>query len=1212
MIGKPAGAADKQVGFEVRAGDPAYGESTPVAVGEEAHWAATRLARMSPRLRLGSRSRSWSQVWDPVQTPVEHGIQVCWENRLAKPGTTEVILLPSPGGSSAGLSRPDDEQRWTCGVLNRRMSYSMSPERSVSQIRSLSFRFRSHSFSPRTSGDGNRSMVFSRSMLTALAVCSWMCSARAQDIGIAAQAPEHGGMIRSLGQPRPWIPRLAASVGADFRKPEAGPVTYAEAGIYHDITKPVLSVLGLSVEGYFGYRGSDLDGGFRTRLESPLLHFGIGYDQNLPDGAADFVLSFIHPFRRSGVFGHGTLVRVDWLPWRDHSFNVALVLPLQRNMGTTRPQRDHVELSAPELPPIPHPTSRPEVEEALVNIGDAAHWINRLTTPNFDQDARSHRSAMRKVGARVEEIRQHLEARTYEEDVNVYHRELERAFSIAASDTSLGLRQSTPAGREVTRKVREIFLDEVIIPYNRLLGMTKKPDSTRPFAVRARGTFVRWLYEESGLDEDRRTEVLYVFSEVLNTIEHERAWSRKDWGDSRFVWIPYQFALLPEDHDSQEEVDSLVERITNEKFTAGNQVWYVVNEQFHKQFAYTIHDAEDYHVLWIHDFRGVNADGDPDSLAYEYVLDYLRALICKVRRYDETGKMPIYMIFLDQFYYEANHGRLWMSLLESPIDYELVLPRKFKRWKCVIDTLQAQLDDAVQASGLLQAEAHQYGEKWLKNRVKVHVNITNPADPSFVSRQIIPLLGGSDNLMRDHRKIVFYDITEEEPYKGMAIYTGMGLGEHYAGATWEDRALMVQGPAALSLKRSARRLLLNQGFRPEEIPFPLREWDCGLGDIDECRKRLEEYEINVNIVSRIKPVMTGLQVHNQTGYHPKPINGLKATLYTLMPPGSLIKVPDSLWNNPFWAGMLVGASLRGTRVFVIGPGRENAPSAGSPQMSRAFELFSRLVLLQKELKTEIETSGGMLKLGIYAPNVDVADIAERAHMVGDCLRGHDFLRELVNLHTSVDSIWSDAGSVLKSGGFTVDRAVNNDSSHQDEPRHPMLHLKSQLFVSSSAWDRLMGSAELGPMAREYLLQVANQVKKRNANDEESSRICEDTIRVDVRREAQQLLDRAKSLVDQSMGLGYWPPDPAIVKYGAGEKGLLYLITGSQNMDYRGMLLDGEVEFVVSGYGSMVALFDFITLLGLCTWVDDPGELEANLPAPSEWERFVGRLIRTML
>jgi hypothetical protein len=54
------------------------------------------------------------------------------------------------------------------------------------------------------------------------------------------------------------------------------------------------------------------------------------------------------------------------------------------------------------------------------------------------------------------------------------------------------------------------------------------------------------------------------------------------------------------------------------------------------------------------------------------------------------------------------------------------------------------------------------------------------ADASFWSPQVVPLLGFPDDFIRDHRKIVFHDISEDDPYRGMAIYTGMGFGEHYA------------------------------------------------------------------------------------------------------------------------------------------------------------------------------------------------------------------------------------------------------------------------------------------------------------------------------------------------------------------------------------------------------------------------------------------------
>ena len=130
-----------------------------------------------------------------------------------------------------------------------------------------------------------------------------------------------------------------------------------------------------------------------------------------------------------------------------------------------------------------------------------------------------------------------------------------------------------------------------------------------------------------------------------------------------------------------------------------------------------------------------------------------------------------------------------------------------------INRLQDELRKAVDNSLMLRLEESQYGKKWLKNRVKVHVNITNPADFSFYSMKIVGKLPIPDNNMRDHRKIAFYDITEADPYKGMAMYSGMGIGEHYMGPTWEDRAVMLQGPAALDMKNAARELLLNQGFR---------------------------------------------------------------------------------------------------------------------------------------------------------------------------------------------------------------------------------------------------------------------------------------------------------------------------------------------------------------------------------------------------------------
>jgi phosphatidylserine/phosphatidylglycerophosphate/cardiolipin synthase-like enzyme len=79
-----------------------------------------------------------------------------------------------------------------------------------------------------------------------------------------------------------------------------------------------------------------------------------------------------------------------------------------------------------------------------------------------------------------------------------------------------------------------------------------------------------------------------------------------------------------------------------------------------------------------------------------------------------------------------------------------------------------------------------------------------------------------------------------------------------------------------------------------------------------------------------------------------------------------------------------------------------------------------------------------------------------------------------------------------------------------------------------------------------------------------------------------------------------------------EKAAGYLTVGSHNMDYRGMMMDGEVLYVTSGSGIMVGFRDLLTILGVSTWVDELDELEALVPAYSEWQRRVGRFIKYAL
>ena len=229
--------------------------------------------------------------------------------------------------------------------------------------------------------------------------------------------------------------------------------------------------------------------------------------------------------------------------------------------------------------------------------------------------------------------------------------------------------------------------------------------------------------------------------------------------------------------------------------------------------------------------------------------------------------------------------------------------------------IQQELRTAVAGSRLLQAELHQYGEKWLRNRIQVHINITNPVDPSFVGNHLAGIIPVPDNVIRDHRKIAFYDISEADPTQGQAMYTGMGIGEHYAGANWEDRAVIVKGPSALTVKNAARRLLEQQGFKPEEIPLPLRPLPFG-AELSGRRPIRSPRALN-----NFAQGWTGeaLELHNETGYATKQINVEKAILYSLMPSGSIIKVPDS----PL-AELALRVAARG----------ERAPRLQGPHLSR--------------------------------------------------------------------------------------------------------------------------------------------------------------------------------------------------------------------------------------------------------------------------------------
>jgi hypothetical protein len=502
-----------------------------------------------------------------------------------------------------------------------------------------------------------------------------------------------------------------------------------------------------------------------------------------------------------------------------------------------------------------------------------------------------------------------------------------------------------------------------------------------------------------------------------------------------------------------------------------------------------------------------------------------------------------------------------MTVLEDPLRATVELPRSplggAERLTQALERLRA----AVLHSRVLQAEARQYGAAWLRNRVKIHVNITNRADPSFWGGGLIStVFGYPDNVMRDHRKLAFRDVSEADPLAGRAILTGMGVGEHYLGPQWDDRSLLVEGPALLDLRRAARDLLLSQGLAATALPVFLRGGP-GRGEMAAAsvpRVVADGFEDRA------------LTLVNGTGYLPKPLNAAKAVLYSLLPRGAVIKIPDSLWNSTFYASLLVGACVRGATVSIIAPAIGNAPSSGFPQMSRAHEMLTRLLLARAELADAIAAAGGRLRTGLYAIPADHNGFASRAGVWARQVADDSTLRAVLPFSTDLLATVKDAAS--------PSRATNGVGIAFGTAETPKLHLKVQYFATRSLWNAIAS-------APEWPLFMATYLRYREATYSTA------TDGSDTRQYPPELEAIARRIFARAGG-------------GAG-----YAIVGSQNQDYRGMFMDGEIGLVFGGAQAIVPLLDLVFMEGITTWVADQATLDRLIPPVGEMKRRLARVTK---
>ena len=992
-------------------------------------------------------------------------------------------------------------------------------------------------------------MTYRAARLGALAILIAAIAANAAD----AQRPASkrpAQAIASMGQPPAWEPYVNA--GALFAGRSDASQSVIAFGMHRPITHPVVGLLGVAGEAY-GTVSRGIEPGARILITSPVLALGVGADWGR-DGRARHVkpvFSYQSALRRGGLLGHGTMLRLDWLPTRRHTIGVALHVPVgQPFAGRTRirdtdadrpPSREKSRL-------ITSPLSR-DAELALARVSGAAAQILAYTNL-FAADTARVRYGESYVAA----------ARSYRDA-------LAQAFRIAASDASLG--------DAIARHARDGLLDDVILPYDALFGQVKeRPSTIRDFTSAAHARFTRWLRDSSGVSAPAQRAVASVHARWLGVVEAMHGNLLAQWHDSRLVWLPLQLALTEDQYNEQSEVDALIERVVGRPFSDRNALTYLRSSELALEIARSIFATRDYHVLWTHDFTGRrDVTRAVDEIAYAMVADvYLPALTQAVARYDSTRHMPLYMILLDQFYYESRDGRLWMTILEDPLRASMKLPGNNASREAHLRQRQQELRAAVARSWLLQQDATANGgDRWLPSVVKVHVNITQPSDFSFRSHRIVPPLPFTpDNVMRDHRKAVFYDVTEADPYRGAMILMGVGIGEDYASPTWEDRGYRIRGPAVLEARAAARRALVRNGIDSGQLPPPLRA-----DGQQPVADGIEEY------------IGRAIQVHNEPGFGTKQSSVARAMLYNLAPPGSVIIVPDPLWVSETWAAMLAGAAARGCRVYVIAPSWANGPNSQPPVAALENDVLSRLLEIRTRLGPQMRRAGGELRVGLYTSHTEVTDVAGRAREVKEGLRRAPWIREVIPFDDKTLAVLDRATAQVEGDGKDV-----ASLAHDERPRAPLLHQKTQLIARPGAiaalvrhpgWDEVLAGAM-------------------RAQSQQSVKFADQLgwTTPDVDSAATRRSDALLTNYEQSLSQA----DRKAVSF--------YFSLGTQNEDPRGIMMDGEATILVSGIHASAGLVDLYYIMARSTWIETRADLDRLLTRPKGLMVRLARMVRLAL
>jgi hypothetical protein len=987
---------------------------------------------------------------------------------------------------------------------------------------------------------------------------------RAQTASSTPQQPATS--VFSMGQPPAWLPYASAlGVMSGGRGAMAGSL-----GVQRFLLDPITGLLAFSGEVVGEWRGGSAFGDVRALLQSPGLGIGFGADWRPQTHSIAPVISIQGALRRGGLVTPGSMVRLDWLPGRRHAVDLGFQFPLMQPFaGRTRPRRMTAVVPRAISAAVRSGTTERVAAAELALVDTTAHVISAFINPYPAADESTLVMAARRPYGR-----------SFDLTSRAYVGALARAFGVAAGDSS--------RGDEIAARARAAMFDEAILPYDALFGQIKEGSVFEDMLQAARQVFARWASDSTRVSPASEQRLLAVFDSWSGTLDDVHRHLSEEWKDSRLIWLAPQLALAPEQYDQQAQVDSLIGRVVGHPFTDRNAIGYLRTPDLTVEVARSILAARKYHVLWVHDFIGRRTTGVLDDVSFTMVADaYLPALTAAVARYDSTGIFPEYFILCDAYYYHTDAGSVWFSILENPLGARMKFRKSEEGYAAHLRERVDSLRAAVARSVRLQREAAAHGgARWLAQVVKVNVSVSLPSDFSFRSARLAPPIPITpDNVARDHRKLVFYDLDETDPYAGELLASGIGIGEHYASATWEDRGFRLRGPAALEVRAALRRMLKGNGFRDEQIPPPLRVATGPLHAPSAADVRQS--------VARV------LQVHNEPGFGPKRAAVARAMLYSLTPSGSVVVVPDPLWLSESWAGMLAGAAARGSTVAIIAPAKANAPSPEAPVIALERGILQRLLVLRSRiaaLPADAAVSEALgedppplccsraLHVGIYAGHASVADVTGRLRETRAGLARAPWIRDVIPFDSSALAVL-DRATVQAGHADAVATSIAQD----EKPRDPQLHQKTQLIARPGAIAALLRQPGWDDVLAQNIRDQAQQ----------SARLA-DAIGAPI-PPADTAAARAADQRLQGYQRSLSPSERKRLTF--------YFALGSFNHDLRGQALDGEASVIVSGFDGSAGLVDLFYLMTRTTWIDSDAEIDRLVPAPSRLMARLAHLVR---